>query len=261
MIFGDGGGWPVGPLDFCPIWRKFQGLAAMAAAGLEEVTMQPETQWNRRVLALCFIINAIFIGVAYALLIRGLPPCAVLLGGGAMATGVLCALAARQRVSSPGIPTPKKPAAVLQPKSVAVPPAPSADPVHRAVQVLALLQQKGRLIDFLQEDLGAYQDAQIEAAVRSIHEGCRQALGEMLDLRPVLEAEEGAAITVPVGFDPQAIRLTGNVVGQPPFQGVLRHRGWRTGRVELPEQLTPANPGNQGFVLQAAEVEVEGRSC
>ena len=47
----------------------------MAAAGLEEVTMQPETQWNRRVLALCFIINAIFIGVAYALLIRGLPPC------------------------------------------------------------------------------------------------------------------------------------------------------------------------------------------
>jgi len=225
----------------------------MAAAGLEEVTVQPETRWNGRVLGLCFIINAVFIGVAHVLLTRGLSLAAVLLGGGAVATLLLCALAGRAGVSSPEIPSPPKP------KSAAVPAAPSADPVHRAVQVLSLLQHKGRLIDFLQEDLGSYEDAQIGAAVRSIHAGCRQALGEMLDLRPVLEAEEGAAITVPVGFDPQAIRLTGNVGGQPPFQGVLRHRGWRTARLELPEQVTPATPGNQGFVLQAAEVEVEGR--
>ena len=41
-----------------------------------------------------------------------------------------------------------------------------------AVQILAALQREGRLIDFLEEDLSAYEDAQIGAAVRNIHQGC-----------------------------------------------------------------------------------------
>jgi hypothetical protein len=223
--------------------------------------VQTETRWNGQTFALCLVINAIFIGAVYALILQGLPLAAVLLGGGGVASLLVATVAARQRVAplpiaagSQAVGEPPR----AEPKSAEAP-RPSAEPLTRAVQVLSLLQQKGRLIDFLQEDLGGYDDAQIGAAVRNIHEGCRQALSEMLKLEPVLKDEEGAAITVPAGFDPQAIRLTGNVVGKPPFTGVLRHRGWRTERVELPEQIAPANPAGKGFVLQAAEVEVEGR--
>src|SRR5271165_2556408 len=49
-----------------------------------------------------------------------------------------------------------------------------AESVDRAVQMLGLLQRDGRLIDFLAEDVAAYPDAQLGAAVRSIHTSCRQ---------------------------------------------------------------------------------------
>ncbi len=125
-----------------------------------------------------------------------------------------------------------------------------------AVQILSALQREGRLIDFIQEDLDIYEDAQIGAAVRSIHEGCRKAISEHLELKPVYEQEEeGAEVTVKPGFDARAVRLTGNVAGDPPFRGVLRHRGWRVVRLELPSQVTEQNETN--WVLAPAEVEIE----
>ncbi len=145
---------------------------------------------------------------------------------------------------------PKEPEALLQQAPTA---APSSE--ASAIQILSILQRKGRLIDFLQEDLSAYQDAQIGAAVRTIHEGCKQALGEYVDLEPIFTEEEGSAITVEPGFDAHAIRLTGNIVGDPPFKGALRHRGWRVTRVDLPKQ-TPAQQKER--IVAAAEVEVNG---
>jgi hypothetical protein len=122
-----------------------------------------------------------------------------------------------------------------------------------AIQMLAILQRQGRLLDFLQEDLGVYDDAQIGAAVRNIHAGCRQALGEHVELKPIYEAPEGSSITVDAGFDAAATRLTGNVSGVPPFTGVLRHRGWRAVHVELP-QLTPRQ--GKDWIVAPAEVEI-----
>lgn len=122
-----------------------------------------------------------------------------------------------------------------------------------AVQILAILQRQGRLIDFLQEDLNLYEDAQIGAAVRSIHAGCKQALNEHVSLNPIYDADEGAQITVEAGFDAAATRLTGAISGQPPFTGVLRHRGWRVVKMELP-QLSPGQ--EKDWVLAPAEVEV-----
>jgi hypothetical protein len=122
-----------------------------------------------------------------------------------------------------------------------------------AIQMLAILQRQGRLIDFLQENLSLYEDAQIGAAVRSVHAGCKQAIEEHVRLAPVYEAEEGAQITVEAGFDASATRLIGAVSGQPPFTGVLRHRGWRVVNVELP-QLTPGQ--GKDWILAPAEVEV-----
>ncbi len=145
--------------------------------------------------------------------------------------------------------------AKLQPKAVQSPPPEPAPPsLQPAVQMLSILQREGRLIDFLQEDLGAYEDSQIGAAVRNIHQGCKDALNEHVELKPIYTEAEGVAVTVPPGFDSRAIRLTGNVTGNPPFKGVLRHRGWRVARMELPKI---AAGRKEHLIVAPAEVEVE----
>ncbi len=139
-----------------------------------------------------------------------------------------------------------------QPKSDARPAAATSadDP---ALHLLALLQQEGRFVDFIEENLAPYADDQVGAAVRSIHEGCRAALRERLELAPILPGEEGAEVTVQRGFDPAAVRVTGNVRGEPPYRGVLRHPGWRsTGTVKLPARAANHDPS----ILAPAEVEI-----
>jgi hypothetical protein len=123
---------------------------------------------------------------------------------------------------------------------------------ERAVQVLALLQRDARLIDFIKEDIAAYDDAQVGAAVRDMHASCRATLERYLALEPVVDGEEGNPITVPAGFDPAAIKLIGNVTGKLPARGILRHHGWRAAAVHLPD--LPAGAGTS--VVAPAEVEV-----
>jgi hypothetical protein len=129
---------------------------------------------------------------------------------------------------------------------------PAVEPVDRAVQMLALLQRDGRLIDFLTEDIAPYQDAQIGAAARDVHESCRKALEHYLKLEPVIASDEGQPVTVEPGFDPAAIKLIGNVMGQPPLRGLLRHRGWRAAQVNLP----PLPDGTGRTIVAPAEVEI-----
>ena len=136
----------------------------------------------------------------------------------------------------------------LTPPAPPKPPKPSGAPVR----FLALLQREGRLVDFLTENIQAYDDAQVGAAVREIHRQCQAALNEHLELEPVLNQEEGATVEVPAGFDPSAIRLTGNVTGQPPFRGALVHRGWRVKQIKL----APPPEGQDEFILQPAEVSL-----
>lgn len=128
--------------------------------------------------------------------------------------------------------------------------APSID--QKAVQILSILQKKGRLIDFLQEDISSYQDSQIGAAVRNIHKGCREALADYFSLKPVMKEAEGALVTVEKGFDPSAVRLTGNVVGTPPFKGKLTHSGWRVVKTNLP----PIPQNQDTSIIEPAEVEL-----
>ena len=100
---------------------------------------------------------------------------------------------------------------------------PSAEPLW----LLTLFQREGRLVDFLLEEIQAYANEQIGAAVHDIHAKCHATLKEHLALEPVLKEAEGEEVEVPVRFDPSAIVLTGNVTGNPPFKGTLRHHGWR----------------------------------
>jgi hypothetical protein len=142
----------------------------------------------------------------------------------------------------------KRPASPIATPKPVEPPKPSGAPLR----LLTLLQREGRLLDFLMEDMQTYSDAQIGAAVRDIHRTCRKALQEHLVLEPVLPEAEGAEVTVPTGFDPSAVRLMGNVTGQPPFRGALRHHGWRVRAINL----APPPVGQDEFIVQPAEVEL-----
>lgn len=148
------------------------------------------------------------------------------------------------------------PVEALPPEQVrpALPPADvaRAEAQARAVQLIALLQKEARLLDFLQEDIDDYDDGQIGAAVRPIHRDCRRILQEYLEPKPVVEGQEDADFEVPTGFDPSQIRLIGNVTGDPPFQGVLRHHGWRAAKMGLPHPPKGADPA----VIAPAEVEL-----
>lgn len=121
-----------------------------------------------------------------------------------------------------------------------------------AVRVLFLLQSEGRLLDFLSEDIDGYGDADIGAAVDVAHRGLRKALADHLPVAPLRPEEEESAITVPAGFDPHQFRLVGQVVGEPPFSGTLKHKGWKVTRVNLPR----IPDGEARFVVVPAEVEL-----
>jgi len=126
-------------------------------------------------------------------------------------------------------------------------------PTGPDLRILTVLQRDGRLVDFLQEDIDGYSDAQIGAAVRDIHRGCRKSLHDYLTIEPIINAAEEAQVQVPTDFDPAAVRLIGNVDGKPPFLGVLKHHGWRVREVHLP--LLPV-ARDDSSVLSPAEVEL-----
>jgi hypothetical protein len=132
------------------------------------------------------------------------------------------------------------------------PPPPQANPTASALQLLALFQRDARLIDFTQENLSAYSDADVGAAARVVHEGCLKVLKEHFTLNPIRTEAEGSRITLNAGFDAAAIRLTGNVVGSAPFSGSLSHAGWRASEVRLPKMAL----GHDNSVMAQAEVEL-----
>ena len=145
---------------------------------------------------------------------------------------------------------------VKESKAKAAPP-PRAAPEIRAsdgaLQVLSILQRDARLIDFLMEDIGGYSDDQVGAAVRSLHEQSRAALSRYVTLRPIIDAVEGTPTQIE-SRDPNNVKLLGNVPADgKASQGILRHRGWRVEKVDLPK----LNPNQNVSVLAPAEIEIE----
>jgi hypothetical protein len=160
-----------------------------------------------------------------------------------------------QRLRS-GAPMPASPAPVAAPTPA---PAPQPAPVvlkqatpDAALQLLGLLQRDARFVDFVEEDVANYSDADIGAAARVVHGGCRTVLREHFTIRPVRDEAEGSRITLPEGFDATAVRVTGNVVGKAPFTGSLSHRGWRVEEIRLPRLAE----SHDAKVIAPAEVEL-----
>ena len=146
---------------------------------------------------------------------------------------------------------PAAPASVPLPSSPVIPAAPPK-PTGESLRVLGLLQAEARLIDFLMEDFSGAPDAAVGAGVREVHKKAAATLKKYFVIETVVPAPEGERYTVAKGFDPSAIRVLGNVTGEPPYTGELQHPGWTVKEIKLP---TTAD-GQNLFVLQPAEVQM-----
>lgn len=122
----------------------------------------------------------------------------------------------------------------------------------QALLLLNALQREGRLVDFLQQEVSGFSDEEIGAAARVVHGGCRKVIRQYFELEPATPGAEGEAVTLPAGFDAQRFRLTGNVAGQPPFRGTLKHHGWVAREIRMPVLNEAMDPR----VVAPAEVEL-----
>jgi hypothetical protein len=125
---------------------------------------------------------------------------------------------------------------------------------HRdgALALLALLQREGRFVDFVRDSVDGASDADIGAAAREVHRGCRKVLDQHLSFEPVMPGAEEEKVSVPKGFDPAEVRLIGEAKGEPPYRGTLRHHGWRVVDAKLPQLAE----GVDRTVIAPAEVEL-----
>ena len=135
-------------------------------------------------------------------------------------------------------------------------PEPAALPPERlhasALFLLGALQREGRLLDFLQQELAGFPDEEVGAAARVVHTGSRRIIQQYLTVEPICKEAEGETVSVPDGFDAQRIRLTGNVTGDPPFRGQLKHHGWIATEIRMPQIQDTLDPR----VIAPAEVEL-----
>jgi hypothetical protein len=162
---------------------------------------------------------------------------------GSLSNEVITELGLSRRESTPARQAAPKTAAA------AAPPASTSD---GALQILAILQRDSRLIDFLMEDITSYEDDQIGAAVRELHDQCRDSVARYVKLQPVIDGVEGTFTQTP-SSDPNLVKFVGNVPAKPPSGGILRHKGWRAAKVDL-----PAPAGKQDVsVIAPAEIEIE----
>lgn len=144
-------------------------------------------------------------------------------------------------------------AAVKEALAKAPKPKPTPDRFEEgAVYTLLLLQREGRLVDFLQEGIDGYGDADVGRAVRQIHAGCRKALTETFDVQPIIDKTEGEGVEAPADFNPQQIKLTGNVPDKGPYSGTLAHKGWRSVKRKFAKRTGAVDPD----VIHQAEIEV-----
>lgn len=171
-----------------------------------------------------------------------------LLFGGELPEGVIKALGLTKKTEA------SKSASKPESKAAAAPVSQSSD---GALQILGLLQRDARLLDFFMEDISAYSDDQVGAAVRNIHESSRATLQRYVSLQPVIDGVEGAVTQLSAAgalkSDPAAIKLLGNVPAEgQPKAGTLRHKGWKAESINLPP-LGKSNPK----ILAPAELEIE----
>jgi hypothetical protein len=172
------------------------------------------------------------------------------LSGGAVALSIVALVAI---LAGRGPDAGTRSAAVEAARPVAVTRASQAD--AEIVSFLAMLQARGRLVDFLMDDINAHDDAQVGAAARVVHAGCKAVLQEHFRIYPVREESEGSTVQVAAGYAADEYRLLGRISGPAPFSGVLVHHGWKTDAVNLPRILRSST--DRLPAIAPAEVELK----
>ncbi len=124
------------------------------------------------------------------------------------------------------------------------------------VNLLALLQEHGRLVDFLMDDITPYQDAQVGAAARVVHQGCASILREYFQIAPIMAGQEGSQVEIKPDYDPARLRLVGKVQGEAPYRGTLLHHGWIVQNISLPRVVKSGESLEKHRVIAPAEVEL-----
>jgi hypothetical protein len=167
---------------------------------------------------------------------------------GQLSDAALNALGLSRRSAAP---VPSKSAA-SKTAAAAAPAAPTVKTSDGALQLLAILQRDSRLVDFVMEDITGYSDDQVGAAVRELHDQCRDSLARYVALQPVIDGVEGAFAKAP-SSDPNVVKFVGNVPATPPSGGTLRHKGWRAAKVDLPTLAAKQDAA----IIAPAEIEIE----
>jgi len=153
-------------------------------------------------------------------------------------------------------PLPEPPTPVAEAvKPAPLPEKPKSDAKAEVVMLMGVLQEKGRFVDFLMEDIAPYSDADVGSVARSVHQGCKAALNEYFKIEAISPEGEGVTITVPAGYAADEFRLVGNLSGEAPFSGTVVHKGWRTTSVKLPRVLNADK--DRLPVIAPAQIEVK----
>jgi hypothetical protein len=171
----------------------------------------------------------------------------LVLGGGSLARLGLAWSAFRRLLSDAAVGERIRP--LLE--APAAPPK-SAKRSGEPLRLLRLLQRDSKMVDFLMQDIAGASDSDIAVFVRDMHPKAQKVLKEHVAIEAVLLQAEGETVEIPRGFDPSAVQLLGNLTGQPPYRGTLKHAGWRAKDFNLP---APAE-GLDEFVLAPAEVDL-----
>ena len=120
---------------------------------------------------------------------------------------------------------------------------------------LSTLQEKGRLLDFVMDDIAPYSDAQVGQVARVVHQGVKEAINDMMEIAPIHSGSEGETISVAEDYNAQNCRLVGNLAAQPPFSGRVLHKGWKATVLRLP--VRQDNIVDRRQVVQPMELEVD----
>ena len=128
------------------------------------------------------------------------------------------------------------------PQAKPAPQAPQLKPSDGALQMLNILQRDSRLIDFLMEDISPYSDDQVGAAVRNIHDQCRDSLDRYVHLSPVIDLHA-------LGFLDCVVTTTG-ILARKIDNEHLYHLEWKT----LRNHGTPAAGWQEVFKSEMGNI-------
>ena len=126
----------------------------------------------------------------------------------------------------------------------------------QVIQLLNLLQQKGRFLDFLMEDILEHSDEDLGSAARFVHQGCSQIMKEYFKIMPLSEQKEGEQMVLEKDHDPYKFLLLEGTINQEQQEVKIIHRGWVTTNINLPKASKSNTSSHNTGIISPIELEI-----